>query len=83
MPSSPGLPATAESEDLPNRRSSPLIVAFFLPACHDTDTSSLVHATHLMGWQCAWLSITMIFDSAALSLRSFSLSWAGVSIRSS
>ena len=42
------------------------IVAFFLPACHDTDSSSLVHADRLMGWQCAWLSISMIFDSAAI-----------------
>jgi len=43
-----------------------LIVSFFLPACHDTDSSSLVHAARLAGWQCAWLSISMIFDSAAL-----------------
>jgi hypothetical protein len=42
------------------------IVAFFLPACHDTDSSSLVHAARLAGWQCAWLSIFMIFDSGAL-----------------
>jgi hypothetical protein len=42
------------------------IVAFFLPACRDTDSSSLVHAGRLAGWQCAWLSISMIFDRAAL-----------------
>jgi len=42
------------------------IVAFFLPACHDTDSGSLLHTARLMGWQCAWLSISMIFDSAAI-----------------
>lgn len=42
------------------------IVAFFLPACHDTDHSSLVGVTRLVGWQCAWLSVSMIFDSGTL-----------------
>jgi hypothetical protein len=42
------------------------IVAFSLPACHDTDSGSLVHAARLMGWQCAWLSISLIFDSGTL-----------------
>jgi hypothetical protein len=42
------------------------LAAFFLPACHDTDGSSLVHATRFVGWECAWLSISMIFDSGSL-----------------
>ena len=42
------------------------IVAFFLPACHDTDSGSLVHASRFVGWECAWLSISMIFDSGTI-----------------
>lgn len=41
-------------------------VAFFLPACYDTDHSTLVSVTRLAGWQCAWFSIFMIFDSGSL-----------------
>ena len=42
------------------------VVAFFLPACHDTESGTLVHAARFRGWECAWLSISMIFDSAAI-----------------
>jgi hypothetical protein len=42
-------------------------VAFFLPACHDTESGSIVHSARFVGWECAWLSFSMMADSGAFS----------------
>jgi hypothetical protein len=40
--------------------------AFFLPACRDTENGGFLHAARFAGWECAWLSISMIFDRSAV-----------------